>query len=120
MKTKRIPLYTLIASIVLGAAVIVLAYTAGNPPQCEGGLTPEKDGCIIGANIGGGLLVFLGFAVYIFGALVAFMLYAIQAVRHKTSPWQATVKIVLTAIIGITVSVIATYLLIDNLPPFGS
>lgn len=120
MKTKHVPLYTLIAGIVLGAVVIVLALTAGNPPQCEGGLTPEKDGCIIGANIGGGLLVFLGFAVYIFGALVAFMLYAIQTVRHRTSPWQAAGKIVLTAIIGAAISVAAIDLLIDNLPLFSS
>lgn len=116
MKTKHIPFYILIISIVLGAAIVALTVAAGPAPQCEGGMTPEADGCIIGADIGSGLAVLLGIGVYIFGAFMAFLLYAIRTVRHRTSPWQAAGKIVLVAIIGAAISFGAIDLLISNLP----
>lgn len=116
MRKNRTPLYTLIIGIVLSMLVLAYAAVEGNPPQCGSGIVPEPDNCIIGANIGGGLLVFLGIGVYIFGASIAFMLYMIQTLRSKTPTRQAIGKIVLVAAVGIGISAAGISLLIDNFP----
>lgn len=116
MSKNRTPLYVLVISVILSTLVIIFAAMEGNPPQCGSGQVPEADNCIIGANIGGGLLVFLGIGVYIIGAMLAFMFYMIQTLRNKASGWQAIGKILLVATVGIGISAAGISLLIDNFP----
>ncbi len=59
-----------IVVLIVGLLIIGAAFTPPfNPPQCEGSLTTDNSNCIIGANIGGGLVWLLGVAIAIAGGI---------------------------------------------------
>lgn len=99
-KSHKIRFILAIAVILLGLATIGLAFTPyGNPPQCEGLQHPDKgDNCIIGANIGAGLIFFCGLIVIWLGILGLLTSFAYRAHQlHNTT--QKKLLIVATAVL---------------------
>src|SRR5438270_9904971 len=89
-----------IAIILFGLLSIGLVFTPfGNPPQCEGIQNPDRgDNCIIGANIGAGLIFFFGLFVIwlgILGLLTSFVYRAHQLRKTAQKRWLIAITIVL-------------------------
>lgn len=95
---KRIKIYLLL--VVIGLLIIGAAFTPWlNPPQCDVNQTPGYDHCIIGANIGAGLMWLLGMATAIGGgiALTASLVFALVAGNTKKSK---TAQLITALVVG--------------------
>ncbi len=100
-----------LAILVIGLLIIGAVFTPPlNPPQCEGYKTPQNSTCIIGANIGAGLVWLLGMAIAIGGgiALTASVVFALVAGKTK----RHGLALLITALIIGSVVLAAWYLLI--------
>lgn len=71
-------------SVLIGLGIVGIAFfPALNPPQCEGTQTQD---CIVGANIGQGLVLYFGFIVIAVSLLLALLFYLstfIKSIYHK-------------------------------------
>jgi len=91
-KSHKIRVILAVAVILLGLVTIGLVSTPyGNPPQCEGIQHPNRgDNCIIGANIGAGIIFFFGLVVVwlgVLGLLATFAYRARQSHQQTKQRW---------------------------------
>lgn len=93
----KIRIIIALAVILFGLATIGFVFTPyGNPPQCEGIQHPDKgDNCIIGANIGAGIIFFFGLIIVWLGILG---LTASSAYRAKQLHQQTKQRWLLAAV----------------------
>ncbi len=92
-----------IVVLVVGLLIIGVAFTPPfNPPQCEGNLTTDNSNCIIGANIGAGLVWLLGMAIAIVGSIIVAASLVFALANAKTR--KPGMALLITAIVvGATV-----------------
>ncbi len=90
MKLKRFlskPQGVLVAGTMVSGLVMVLGLTPlMNPPQCPDSYTQQQvdaSNCIIGANIGAGLVAFLAIAIFVCVLVVAGAMLFSQKIQHK-------------------------------------
>lgn len=98
-------LKTFLIFLIVGLAFVGLALSPlGNPPQCEGNLTLNNSNCIIGANIGGGLILLLGFGIVFIGLLVLLFSFLKRAhqLNHRLQKWLLFIVISILVFIPIS------------------
>ena len=108
-KSHKIKVILAIAVILLGLVTIGLVFTAyGNPPQCEGIQHPDRgDNCIIGANIGAGLIFFSGLTVIWLGIVGLLASFAYRA-HQLRNPTQKRLLIIVTAVLLIAPPIVTS------------
>lgn len=85
-KRPRLSTVLLLLLIVIGFVAMGAAFTPYmNPPQCENALTVENSNCIIGANMGAGMLFLLGFAISVLASLSLLLVHVVRYVIHRLS-----------------------------------
>lgn len=69
MSYRNVVIHIALPVALVGLAVLAFAFTAANAPQCDNGVVQTN--CIVGANIGRGLLILLGYFLLGVSALIA-------------------------------------------------
>ena len=83
LSAHKIRVFIAALIVLLGLVSVGYVFTPyGNPPQCEGLQHPDRgDNCIIGANIGSGLILLFGLMLVWFGAACLLASYAYRAYK---------------------------------------
>lgn len=111
MKQYQASVRALLIGGLLSVGIAVFALTVANPPQCPISYQPVAgDTCVIGANIGLGLLLFLSTGVWLLTVAVAVSIYALQLLRRKKPVSRTVVHTVVWALAGL-LSVLAYFML---------
>jgi hypothetical protein len=110
LKTKKLPKvpyikyralkYVSLGFIVIGICVILFAFTPSiNQPQCEITYTP---GCIIGANIGMGLIVLAGAVIALLGVVGLVMLAIFKLIdKRSKNPRKLKWGVIIFVLLGL-------------------
>lgn len=109
---NNLPFWLFGGGTATAALIVAAAFGFANPPQCPS-YTAVYDNCVVGANIGLGLYVFLAIAIWIVSVLLAlaFGVRNILSSQRASKSARMMQSMLLIGVVGVTAYFVVAYFL---------